>query len=205
IMPDFFRIIKNETKQLHHELEGVSYAQEILSHTLTRKQYHELLLKNYYCYQRIESILKEVSPLQADNPISLFPSQRSGDLVLDLRYFDQRLTYSFPKDLFKIEVKSIADLIGVLYVLEGARLGGRVVVKMLRSNRAVNDLPSFHFFEQRGVNVGERWAAFRRLAPNYLDNNRDVVDAITAARQTFEAFHQVHQHKLDKLLSFCAN
>ena len=75
------------------------------------------------------------------------------------------------------------DVAGACYVMEGATLGGALVVRALVGRGGAP--PPHRFFTSYGADRGAMWAAFRRhLGAAALDEQRTVA----AARRTFRCF-----------------
>lgn len=81
---------------------------------------------------------------------------------------------------------SHADALGVLYVTEGATLGGQYIaphIKQLLHTEAVN------FFDAYGPQRALRWQQYRKILRQYTATNADVVPRIQqAAVETFDVF-----------------
>ena len=185
-------ILKDSTKHLHGQLEEVSFAREIMSKQLSPEQYQELLVKNYLIYKYLEPQLnkglKEVGRLFPQR----FSSQRLRDIESDLSYFSSKKPKVGEKE-FNIDFKSPAAWLGVLYVLEGARLGGNVIVKALKNNPQLKDVPEFHFYEQKEVNIRERWMGFQKAISSYVITEENIEVTTSAAIKTFQCFYEVHR------------
>lgn len=83
---------------------------------------------------------------------------------------------------------TVEDVVGVCYVLEGATLGGAVVVQQLARDR--DDPPPHRFFASYGRDRGAMWAAFRRHLVELDARGLDRASAVAAARRTFGSFEQ---------------
>ncbi len=188
--------LKNATKHLHDNLERVSFAKEIMSRHLNEKQYFELLYKNHIIYKQIEPQLNSGLMKVGKLFPQLFTSLRLRDLEKDLAFFPKnKINISFNPS-FKLEHQNEAAWLGVLYVLEGSRLGGNVIVKALRNNPNLKSFPEFHFYQQKNIDIRSRWMAFQKAATQNISLKKDVEDAVNAANLTFECFYQVHQKPL---------
>ena len=80
------------------------------------------------------------------------------------------------------------EVLGVLYVLEGATLGGQLIRKHLLAHLDARWHGALRFYACYGDRVGERWRTFQQLLAGHLPD--DPADerlsmAIAAARQTF--------------------
>jgi heme oxygenase len=80
-------------------------------------------------------------------------------------------------------VVGAAEVLGVAYVVEGATLGGVVLLRSLEPA----GLPC-RFFASYGARRGAMWQAFRRHAEAFEQRGGDVARAVDAAQQTFRAF-----------------
>lgn len=81
-----------------------------------------------------------------------------------------------------------ADGFGVLYVLEGASLGGQIIVRRIKSGLGLDQYTGARFFSSYGADVGERWRSFVATM-NAFGNAEDRVQAMErAALATFDAF-----------------
>lgn len=80
---------------------------------------------------------------------------------------------------------STAQLMGCLYVMEGATLGGQVIMRHLRANLGVTPDSGGAFFAGYGSETGTRWKAFC-VRLNAFAQAVDAQDALIAsANQTF--------------------
>jgi heme oxygenase (biliverdin-IX-beta and delta-forming) len=62
-----------------------------------------------------------------------------------------------------------AAALGMLYVLEGATLGGRLIIRTL-TNRGVDD-PSLAFLDPYGAQTGSRWRSFLSVLSREIDDD----------------------------------
>ena len=81
-----------------------------------------------------------------------------------------------------------ATLLGSMYVVEGATLGGQVISRHLEQDSGFHDGLGYSFFRSYGKAVGQQWRAFTAL----LETLPDAAEgpAVAAAQQTFAAFAQ---------------
>lgn len=191
-MGSTFSILKERTQLAHKALETVSFAREIMSGQLTRAQYGELIFKNHLIYHQLEPLLNAAI---ADAPIAKlkqFTSARLSDLQKDLTSFSNDFPFKNEEN-FKLNADSIAELIGTLYVLEGSRLGGNIIVKALRKNQNLSELSDFHFYGQSGINIRERWISLVQIGNSLLTSPEETTTAAEKATAVFQYFHAVFQ------------
>lgn len=79
--------------------------------------------------------------------------RRSGRLAKDVRALGGTTPPGPP-----IPVQGVPEALGLMYVLEGSTLGGRVIRKRLTGQGG--DLTGLSFLDPYGDAVGERWRAF---------------------------------------------
>ena len=87
-------------------------------------------------------------------------------------------------------LSSPGQILGCLYVLEGATLGGQIISRHLASGLGLGTASGAAFFSGYGPRTGSRWKAFCALLEAHAGqhgNHRDILDS---ARQTFETLGQ---------------
>lgn len=84
-------------------------------------------------------------------------------------------------------LNSQADLLGVMYVMEGATLGGQVLRRIIAERLSIGPDSGAEFLDVYGRDTGRLWKAFlKQLADfDHPDYNQQVVDSACA---TFASF-----------------
>lgn len=84
-------------------------------------------------------------------------------------------------------LNSQADLLGVMYVMEGATLGGQVLRRIIADRLSIDADSGGEFLDVYGRDTGRLWKAFlKQLADfDHPDNNQQVVDSACAAFASF--------------------
>jgi heme oxygenase len=86
------------------------------------------------------------------------------------------------------DLPSFAHALGALYVLEGATLGGQIIVRHLRAAGLDGIETTGAFFGGRGPETGAMWRAFRDILDRYgADCPFEVPAVIAGAEGTFLA------------------
>ncbi|MDB5938012.1 MAG: Heme oxygenase [Polaromonas sp.] len=81
---------------------------------------------------------------------------------------------------------SPGQLLGCLYVIEGATLGGQIITRHLQANLGLTPLTGASFFGGYGARTGSQWKAFcAMLRANAGEPGRQE-DILATACQTFE-------------------
>jgi heme oxygenase (biliverdin-IX-beta and delta-forming) len=177
--------LKTETRPQHQQTESRLYARKLMDGTLTRTEYGHLL----GIHHRFNEALERAVAAQAIFFVGYDRESRRKTpwLATDL----ERLGLPLPPpatDLF-------ADwngyqLLGALYVAEGATLGGQVVDKALRRIAGLGEaaVPS-RFFGGYSDQTGPRWQAFGTYLTNRADDHHDEV--VDAAGRAFDYFGEL--------------
>lgn len=188
-----FLYLKEATGSAHKELEAVSFASEIISRSLTADQYRELILKNRFIYSNLEPLLNKA--LQADpvHPLRAYTSNRLADLNQDVTFFKDKKLANQGRTHLEINMASLPELVGMLYVLEGSRLGGNVIVKALRKNENLTNFSEFHFYSQKNIDIRSRWVSLMQIGNQLLASPEDSATAAAAGNVVFDYFFDVFQ------------
>jgi len=88
------------------------------------------------------------------------------------------------------EIKWPADGFGVLYVLEGASLGGQLILRQIKPALGVTETAGVRFFASYGADVGEYWRSFTAAMAVYGANEERAQAMERAALASFECFQQ---------------
>jgi heme oxygenase (biliverdin-IX-beta and delta-forming) len=83
---------------------------------------------------------------------------------------------------------SLAGALGVMYVLEGATLGGQVIVRMLSEKHGLSPTTGAAFHHGYGPANGARWRQFKEAAEGHLTATALHDEAVRCARATFRTF-----------------
>ncbi len=80
-----------------------------------------------------------------------------------------------------------AEALGALYVLEGSKLGGRMILRGLLPRMSSEIAGARTFFEGYGAETGARWAYFRGSLDVFCAALAGVIEG---ANRTFQAIHR---------------
>ena len=169
--------LRSGTREAHDRLET---GLDVLERCRTPDAYAALLQSFRSLYAPLEQALARSSATPAVVP-DFQRRRKTGWLDEDLAALGAPL----PADRPVPALDSAEDVAGACYVMEGATLGGALVVRALEHSADVP--PPHRFFASYGDERGAMWAAFRRsLGGADLDPDRTV----EAARSTFRCFEQ---------------
>lgn len=170
------QLLRAATAPLHDALDGRAAKWDLRQ----SEDYVEFLLQHAAALAPLEALLEAND---AEHILPDWPQRRRmADLQADLTALGQEI----PPVELDVGAAHPSRLYGILYVLEGARLGAEVLVRIVASSpiAAVRD-------NCRYLSHGRR--AGRHLWRDYLDrlegaDNLDMDAAISGAREAFERF-----------------
>lgn len=177
--------LRNETRARHEQTETLLYADKIRGGTLERAEYEHVMVIHYLFHQSLESALAVQSDFFAD--CDRKARQKTPWLVSDLGQLGVPLPKTRP-DLFV--GWNEYQLLGAMYVAEGATLGGQVIAKALSENLTLRELAAqSQFLGGYGAQTGLRWKTFGLFLTNRAEMHADEI--VDAADRAFRVFDQL--------------
>lgn len=85
-------------------------------------------------------------------------------------------------------LSEVPEALGTLYVLEGATLGGQLILRHLTRHFERASVGGFVFFRAYGESVGPMWKAFGEALPRACPEPALAPRVVRGAQDTFEAF-----------------
>lgn len=178
--PPLLDNLRRQTRADHHALDAHPILARLVRPGLDLDHYAEALSALYPAQQALEELVaKGLRDLAMEYPFASRMDWLEADLA--------DLGGSSPEALGRglAPAATIADLVGLLYVLEGSRLGASVIAGRVRAS--LGDGISLSFFDNAD---GERvWPVFRDFAVTHCPMG-EAETAIRSARQAFGCFRQ---------------
>jgi heme oxygenase len=81
---------------------------------------------------------------------------------------------------------TLPQVLGCLYVIEGATLGGQVITRHLRATHGITPETGGAFFAGYGVETGPQWQAFGAMLTAAAERFGGEGEMIASANRTFE-------------------
>ena len=160
--------------------------------------YTRLIEAYYGFYRPVEDLLFQVAMTIPD--LDWLVRSKTPSLEADLYALglDANAIDAVPLCEMSIPARSIAEVLGVLYVLEGATLGGLSLRNGLYSRLKIDEHSGGLFFAVYGESTLILWRSF--LACLYeVCEPAERAEAVAAAQATFEAFeHWLEQREVLK-------
>ncbi|WP_108659541.1 biliverdin-producing heme oxygenase [Acuticoccus kandeliae] len=142
--------------------------------------YRAFLRMNHACHAALEAWIVPAIPadIAADRPV--FTDALAADLAaMEI----PALPAPHP---FEGETADLAAAAGILYVLDGSRLGARVLVRPLAARRAAREEAIALTYLTAAAAPGPVFAAFNAVSARLEDD--DVARVLDTARKTFDYF-----------------
>lgn len=176
--------LKQATRERHRLLEGKL---PLLDPQLSQDNYRCLVSNFYGYYAPMESLVLTL-PWWDEVGLNFNERQKTPSLEQDLIIlgYEPETLAQLPRCQHLPEVKSIAQLLGCLYVMEGATLGGQIIAKQLQANLSVTQKTGAAFFNGYGIQTAKHWQAFCTLLTTFSEHEDSDEIIIASANKTFE-------------------
>lgn len=177
--------LRAATASAHARLEA---AMDIGAHCTDRRTYRTLIARFWGIYAPLEAALRTVD-LGALN-IDFAARSKAGWLVEDLMVLGLSLEdmTSLPRAQWLPTIEGPADALGVMYVMEGASLGGQIISRQLQTQLAITRSTGGRFFSSYGPEVGDKWRSYVATLEAFGDSPAIAARIKGAALETFACF-----------------
>ncbi len=176
--------LREGTRTLHSALEN---AVDLPSCWRSRERYAGLLRKLYGMHAAYERQLIQVD--WTTTGIDFEHRSKLRLLEADFAALEIPVARVVESGLPDVqEIDSLPAAIGCLYVLEGATLGGQVILKQINRHLSIDAGNGGAFFASYGARVKHMWLAFSEAAQRCCDTAGKQSEALHCARRTFAEF-----------------
>ncbi len=181
-VPPVLQDLRAGTAELHIALEK---RLPFFSDTLDTPAFERLMQAYYGFYQPLEQALLASGAVPDD--FNLLPRLKADTLRADLRALgatadDLPLCEDLPV------IDSSAASLGVLYVLEGATLGGQILRREIAARLNLDADNGAAFLDVYGAATGRRWREFIEYLSNRPMAASERAAVVSAAQITFSCF-----------------
>ncbi|OJT49452.1 biliverdin-producing heme oxygenase [Pseudomonas moraviensis] len=183
-VPPVLQDLRAGTAELHIALEK---RLPFFTDTLDTPAFERLMAAYYGFYQPLEQALLASGAVPDD--FNLLPRLKADTLRADLRALgatadDLPLCEDLPV------IDSSAASLGVLYVLEGATLGGQILRREIAARLNLDADNGAAFLDVYGAATGRRWREFIEYLSNRPMAASERAAVVSAAQTTFSCFEQ---------------
>jgi heme oxygenase len=179
---DLWLLLRSATADAHARLDA---ALPFLDGDLDRSTYGDALEDLYRAHKPVEDAITDVlADEPADREALGWPARaRASLLQRDLDALGRSSLSTFDRPA----LHGVAAAVGVLYVIEGARLGGRVITRHVRE--ALGPDTPVAYFSGDGQAPGT-FRVLREVATARLGSAAERGVAVRAAQSTFDLFER---------------
>ena len=184
--------LRLETRAEHEAVEQVL---DLMSVTLTHQSYRQQLEQFYGFYTPLEKALHSHS----DQWLNSVDETPLSDLIRSALAARLHKTAHLQQDLHHLGVmtgvlplcsdlpplNTQTEVLGCLYVIEGATLGGRMITRHLSAALVVTPMTGGRFFEGYGDDTAKMWQGLRQLLVNASPDTEMENSIVTNAIATF--------------------
>ena len=184
---DILMRLRTESRAEH---EAIEQELDLVGPGLTRPTYISRLEQLYGSYAPLEARLAARgvfdAPAAAAWPASGL-QRKTPLLIADLDLLGGRAPAQLPLCKELPELVGAAEVLGCLYVLEGATLGGQVISRHLRSTLGIGAESGGRFFHGYGAETGPKWRAFSATLVAFAREHGQQERMVRSAIATFRA------------------
>jgi len=180
-------LLRTQTSDKHKELESSMFVNEIMNSSLSIGDYKKLLIVNYIIHYKLEKKLADMLDAGIFKKLEMHNRFKLAALEKDLDYWaiDPASLPDLDFDLF-VPKNNNAEVLGALYVLEGATLGGNVIRKqILKSPDFTHHEGGLNYYGIYAEELGSKWKTFVTVL-NETVTEADYGLCINSANRTFD-------------------
>lgn len=180
----FLENLRSATAQSHLNLEALPVSSSIMNPNVTAEEYLLYLSLMYDIVKDAEeNIFRSLSTVITD----LDERNKSNFLKSDLEFLVyQDTAQKFPLS-GSLPGNSIAFSLGIMYVIEGSSLGGRVILKNISNTLGYDGDNGARYFTGYGGQTGSHWKRFLDMLQQYEAENNSSEEIIAGADYAFNA------------------
>lgn len=184
----FLTALRTQTMPAHKALEEIPLSTRIVQPDISIDEYNRYLSLMLHVHRDAE---QNIYPLLKDVVADVADRQKAHLIEKDLAAtghvaalpHNAPFTDSMPQ-------MSQAFALGIMYVIEGSTLGGRVILKNIQPALQLTEKNGASYFSGYGANTGTAWKAFLEALTSYPTNQTDEQEIIAGADFAFRAIHQ---------------
>jgi len=180
----FLKRLRQATSGRHRALECQL---PLLDPRLSRASYHRIVSRFFGYYEPLEARLLSLPwwhEIGVDYAAERRKTPRLESDLIALGETPEGLA-RLPRCAALPAVASIPQVLGCLYVIEGATLGGQLISRHLQAHLGLTPVSGGAFFNGYGVETGRRWQAFGATLTALVQRTGGEDDIIESANDTF--------------------
>ncbi|CAG4990007.1 hypothetical protein DYBT9275_00426 [Dyadobacter sp. CECT 9275] len=180
----FLQNLRLKTSLQHKLLEENTLSKAILDSGITIATYQRYLMAMYRVVKGVELTVFE----KVQYMIPEINRRRKSHLIIDdLSQTGLSLVSIHSLSPATFLPQNLAEALGILYVVEGSTLGGRLIYKHVQKNLALDATNGASFFKGYGPETGSRWKSFIAALCEFAVTTHSEAEIIDSAAATFSA------------------
>lgn len=183
--------VKEKTADLHDLVEETLGQRFFQDDQLSRDGFLDLLRSFYRIYSPLENrmipVLKSTLTEFAYDPRAIRIRQDFMELEVDEEEIDR---WELIPESDLIDFTGTPELLGCLYVVEGAEMGNHVMRSQLDDLLPDDCLQANNFFRYKGEETREHWNDFKKRLDTEITTQHELDRLIESARETFRLFRK---------------
>lgn len=181
----FLAKLRTTTLPAHKQLESLPLSEKIISPDITKEEYALYLA---LMSRIVADIEQHIFPQIADILPDIAQRRKSELIQADLQFLSPEQTFTdFPlQDTGYTFSPSFA--MGLMYVIEGSTLGGRVILKNTEKTLGFNADEGGKYFAGYGARTGPLWKSFIETYTTFAETHNEE-EIIAGAELAFTTIH----------------
>jgi heme oxygenase len=182
-------LLREATRAVHQRLES---SLRVAAPDLTRTEYLCTLQRFFWIYALLESELEQHAPLLRSAGLEWQERCKLPLLQRDLAALGQAAipARQLAPRREPLRLETLPQLMGCLYVLEGATLGGKLISANLARVLGIGPENGAAFFASYGATVASQWQLFCAALEKSLSDVAARNEAALSAVATFQLFNE---------------
>jgi heme oxygenase len=180
----FLKNLRQQTGESHVKLEENKYSKVILEPNVTLSDYQVYIARLYGVTKACEN---DIFPVISSVLTDIGERYKSGLILEDLSktgISDDKIS-NLP--VYKFKTGDVAEALGVMYVLEGSTLGGKILYKHMHQYLNMDAENGASYFYGYGSKTGILWKNFIAAFVDYAVEENCEQKIISSAVLTFTA------------------
>lgn len=191
--------LKIATQSHHHMLEANRHMHRLMSDTITNAEYTRIITQMYGFYVPLEARLAAFDAQFAVCGIDFERRRKVPLLERDLIALGVPASEIAELSLCTClpSIQSFPQAVGVIYVLEGSTLGGRVISRHLMYRLGLKSERGVAFFSSYTTEIGVMWKELSTQINSYAEQHfkpEDTAAMILSAQATFQTLDDWLSH-----------
>lgn len=183
----FLQKLRTVTAQSHTALEELPISKSIIKPDVSNQEYINYLT---LMYNVIKDTEENIYPIIEHIFEDLGERKKSQHLENDIKVLGAKLPESNTPLTNTGFNATPGFAVGIMYVIEGSTLGGRVIYKNINNNLGHTEESGASYFAGYGNTTGSHWKKFLEKFTAYTINNNCEAEVMAGADYAFNAIRQ---------------